>query len=107
MGKDLEEFNVEMNPDTEKKKNILGNNSFVHSPNPRKRVRVETLAAGTYYDKYGGDYGRLVLNWLDWHLKGRQENAKTFLNEKPDGYSGWELKAKNFIDFKNTRSLRR
>lgn len=30
----------------------VGNNSFVHSPNPRKRVRVETLAAGTYYDKY-------------------------------------------------------
>ena len=31
VGKDLEEFNVEMNPDTEKKKNILGNNSFVHN----------------------------------------------------------------------------
>lgn len=30
LGKDLEEFNVEMNPDTEKKKNILGNNSFIH-----------------------------------------------------------------------------
>ena len=60
---------------------------------------------GTYYNKYGGDYGRLVLDWLDWHLKGHQENAKTFLDEKPDGYSGWELKAKNFIDFKNTRSL--
>jgi len=31
VGKDLEEYNVEMNPDTEKKKNILGNNSFVHN----------------------------------------------------------------------------
>ena len=31
LGKDLEEFNVEMNPDTEIKKNILGNNSFVHN----------------------------------------------------------------------------
>ena len=31
VGKDLEEFNVELNPDTEKKKNILGNNSFVHN----------------------------------------------------------------------------
>ena len=30
----------------------VGNNSFVHSPNRRKTVRVETLAAGTYYDKY-------------------------------------------------------
>lgn len=60
---------------------------------------------GTYYDKYGGDYGRLVHDWLDWHLKAKQENAKIFLTEKPDGYSGWELKAKNFIDFKNVRSL--
>ena len=30
LGADLEEFNVEMNPDTEKKKNILGNNTFSH-----------------------------------------------------------------------------
>lgn len=60
---------------------------------------------GTYYDKFGGDYGRLVLDWLDWQLKGRQENAKIFLAEKPTGYDGWELKNKNFIDFRNTRSL--
>ena len=60
---------------------------------------------GTYYDKYGGDYGRLVLDWLDWHLKGRQENAKIFLTEKPTEYDGWELKNKNLIDFCNTRSL--
>ena len=31
LGEDLEEFNVELNPDTEKKKNILGNNTFVHN----------------------------------------------------------------------------
>ena len=60
---------------------------------------------GTYGQPYGGDYGRLVLDWLDWHLKGRQEKAKTFLTEKPEGYDGWELKAKNFIDFRNVRSL--
>ena len=60
---------------------------------------------GTYYDKYGGDYGRLVLDRLDWHLKGRQENAKIFLTEKPTEYDGWELKNKNLIDFCNTRSL--
>lgn len=60
---------------------------------------------GTYYDKYGGDYGRLVLDWLDWHLKNKQDNAKIFLAEKPTGYDGWELKAKNFIDFKNVSSL--
>lgn len=60
---------------------------------------------GTYGDPFGGDYGRLVTEWLDWHLKGKQENAKTFLTTKPKGYDGWDLKAKNFIDFRNTRSL--
>lgn len=31
IGKDLEEYNVEMNPDTEVRKNILGESSFVHN----------------------------------------------------------------------------
>lgn len=31
IGKDLEEFNVELNPDTEVRKNILGENSFIHN----------------------------------------------------------------------------
>ena len=31
LGEDLEEYNVEMNPDTESRKNILGNTSFVHN----------------------------------------------------------------------------
>lgn len=33
------------------------------------------------------------------------ENSKIFLEEKPAGYEGWELKAKNFFDFRNTSSL--
>ena len=31
MGEDLEEYNVDMNPDTEVKKNILGNATFIHN----------------------------------------------------------------------------
>ena len=31
LGEDLEEYNIEMNPDTEVRKNILGNSSFVHN----------------------------------------------------------------------------
>lgn len=31
LGKDLEEYNVELNPDTETKKNIIGETSFVHN----------------------------------------------------------------------------
>ena len=31
LGSDLEEYNVEMNPNTEQKQNILGENTFTHS----------------------------------------------------------------------------
>lgn len=31
LGKDLEEFNIELNPDTEMSKNILGETTFVHN----------------------------------------------------------------------------
>lgn len=31
LGEDFEEYNVEMNPDTEQRKNILGNNTFIHN----------------------------------------------------------------------------
>lgn len=31
LGKDLEEYNIELNPDTETTKNILGENSFKHN----------------------------------------------------------------------------
>lgn len=31
IGEDLEEYNVELNPDTEQKKNILGQNTFTHN----------------------------------------------------------------------------
>ena len=31
LGKDLEEFNVEMNPDVEQNKNIIGENTFTHN----------------------------------------------------------------------------
>ena len=51
---------------------------------------------GTYWDPYGGDYGRLVLDWLDWQLKGKRENADIFLNSNLKDYDGWTIKAKNF-----------
>ena len=51
---------------------------------------------GTYYDKYGGDYGRLVIDWLDWQFKGKKENANIFLKGDLKNYQGWDIKAKNF-----------
>lgn len=60
---------------------------------------------GTYYDPYGGDYGRMVIDWLDWHLRNKTVNAQLFLcGGTPQGYDGWEVKAKNFIDFNSVGS---
>lgn len=52
--------------------------------------------AGTYKELHGGDYGRLVIDWLDWQLKGKKENTKVFLNGEQDSYKGWTIKSKNF-----------
>ena len=51
---------------------------------------------GTYGDKYGGDYGRVVLRWLEWQLRGQKDSSRVFFEEKPEGFHGWEMKAKNF-----------
>lgn len=51
---------------------------------------------GTYHEQYGGDYGRLVIDWLDWQLKGKKEKANIYLKDNLKDYPGWEVKAKNF-----------
>ena len=51
---------------------------------------------GTYNDTYGGDYGRMVLDWLDWQLRNKKEKAAIFLKGDLKNYRGWHLKAKNF-----------
>lgn len=51
---------------------------------------------GTYGNEYGGDYGRLVIDWLDWHLKGKKQLGRIFLDGALDNYKGWTIKAKNF-----------
>lgn len=51
---------------------------------------------GTYSQTHGGDYGRLVLDWLNWQFKGKKENADIFLSGKLSDYEGWTIKAKNF-----------
>ena len=51
---------------------------------------------GTYWLPNGGDYGRLVIDWLDWQLKDKRENAAIFLNGELSKYQGWTVKSKNF-----------
>jgi len=60
---------------------------------------------GTYQQQYGGDYARLVIDWLDWQLKGNTAPAETFLGGQAKGYQGWTIQAKHFVDFKDVKPL--
>lgn len=51
---------------------------------------------GTYGQKGGGDFGRMIVAWLDWQLKGRAGNGDIFVRSRLDGYPGWAMKQKNF-----------
>ena len=53
---------------------------------------------GTYSKPHGGAFSPLVLNWLDWHLKGKKDNKKLFVGEKCTwcGKEGWRVESKNF-----------
>lgn len=62
-------------------------------------VRADHPASGhggTYGEQYGGDYARLVIDWLDWQFKGDTARAETFLGGDSKGYEGWHIQAKNF-----------
>lgn len=53
---------------------------------------------GTYGDKGGGDFGRMLLAWLDWQLKGKDAQKDVFLHGNLNAYPGWTMKQKNFGD---------
>lgn len=62
-------------------------------------VRADHPASGhggTYGEQYGGDYGRLAVDWLDWQLKGNTALAETFLGGDAKDYEGWTIQTKNF-----------
>ena len=69
--------------------------------NVRKQAAWADLSnaghGGTYWDKYGGEFGRLALKWMDWHLKGYQQNARIFLKPDLSGFSSnWSVQTRNF-----------
>lgn len=57
----------------------------------------------SYWSEYGGEYGKIALKWIDWHLKGYKQNARIFLKPDLKGFdSHWVLKSRNFMaDDKN------
>ena len=54
--------------------------------------------SGTYYEKYGGNYAKAVVKWLDWQLKGRVGQSALFLDDEylKMRFPEWEGVRKNF-----------
>ncbi len=52
---------------------------------------------GTYWAQYGGEFGRIAIKWMDWHLKGYKQNARIFLKPDLTGFAReWSVKTRNF-----------
>ena len=51
---------------------------------------------GTYEQPNGGANARMVRAWLDWQLKGRQENKRLFIGGDLTGYDGFTIQHKNY-----------
>lgn len=51
---------------------------------------------GTYKEPGGGDFGRMVLAWLDWQLKNKEKQKSVFLESDLSKFPGWTMKQKNF-----------
>ena len=53
---------------------------------------------GTYYEKYGGNYAKAVVKWMDWQLKGQVGQSAMFLDDEylKKNFLGWQGVRKNF-----------
>ncbi len=54
--------------------------------------------SGTYYEKYGGNYAKAVVKWLDWQLKGKVGQSALFLDDEylKLKFPEWQGVRKNF-----------
>ena len=94
LGKDLEEFNVELNPDTETGKNILGENTFTHngyevsaSADPFYAREGDALfeALQTIIDE-GKQYDGCKTNIVEVHLWEEGSTSGTFKAFRQEAY---------------------
>lgn len=58
---------------------------------------VNSGHGGTYEQPNGGANSRMVRAWLDWQLKGRDDNEKLFIDGDLNGYDNWTIEHKNFV----------
>ena len=54
--------------------------------------------SGTYYEKFGGNYAKAVVKWLDWQLKGQVGQSALFLDDEylKMKFPEWQGVRKNF-----------
>ena len=89
LGEDLEEFNVELNPDTEVKKNILGQTSFVHNG------YEASSEVSPYYAKQGDALFEHLQEIADTRATGdacKTESLEVHLweGDKDSGFTAWK-----------------
>jgi hypothetical protein len=52
---------------------------------------------GTYFDQYGGKYGKAAVAWFNWHFKNDTTSKALFLTpESALTKDGWTIKSRNF-----------
>ncbi len=51
---------------------------------------------GTYNQPGGGDFGRMLLAWMDWQLKGKKAGKSIFEQSDLRAFPGWSMKQKGF-----------
>lgn len=58
---------------------------------------------GTYWNPGGGEFGRLAIKWMNWHLKGFDGNARTFLMPDKKDFPSWNIQHQNFgtVDYES------
>ncbi|MBE6286846.1 MAG: alpha/beta hydrolase [Mediterranea massiliensis] len=57
---------------------------------------AEAGHTATFAQPYGGAFAQMVIRWLDWQAKGKDENASLFLEANLKDFPGWTMESKNF-----------
>lgn len=50
----------------------------------------------TFSQPCGGDFARMAVRWLDWQLKGHEQNSGVFLEADLKDFPEWTMESKNF-----------
>lgn len=50
--------------------------------------------SGTFEEANGGSFAALAIKWLDWQLKGQDDQAQVFTEHKPAEFPEWRIQSK-------------